>query len=116
MSNYDPLDIRGQENAKAEKEVRDKIANENEETDVKWLMGNKRGRRIMWRLLDQSGVFRLSFNSNSMTMAFNEGQRNFGNRMLAMIHSLCPELYPTMVKEANQNVRNADDGNRSNDH
>jgi hypothetical protein len=116
MSNYDPLDIRGQELAKAEKEVREKIALENEETDVKWLMGNKRGRRIIWRLLDQSGVFRLSFNSNSMTMAFNEGQRNFGNRILAMIHSLCPELYPQMVKEATQNVRNADDGNRSNDH
>lgn len=112
MSNYDPLDLRGQETAKADRELRDKLARENEEADVKWLMGNKRGRRVVWRLLDQSGVFRLSFNSNSMTMAFNEGQRNYGNRMLAMIHSLCPELYPTMVKEANQNVRNADDGNR----
>ena len=112
MINYDPLDIRGQEATKAERELREKIARENEEVDVKWLMSNKRGRRVVWRLLEQSGVYRLSFNSNSMTMAFNEGQRNFGNRMLAMIHSLCPELYPTMVKEATQNVRNADDGNR----
>ena len=116
MINYDPLDIRGQEATKAERELREKIARENEEVDVKWLMSNKRGRRVVWRLLEQSGVYRLSFNSNSMTMAFNEGQRNFGNRMLAMIHALCPELYPTMVKEATQNVRNADDGNRNNDH
>ena len=112
MINYDPLDIRGQEIAKADRELRDKLAHENEEADVKWLMSNKRGRRVIWRLLDQSGVFKLSFNTNAMAMAFAEGNRNFGNRMLAMIHTLCPELYPTMVKEANQNVRNADDGNR----
>ena len=112
MSNYDPLDLRGQEFAKADRELREKLAQENEAADVKWLMSNKRGRRVIWRLLDQSGVFKLSFNTNAMAMAFAEGNRNYGNRMLSMIHSLCPELYPTMVKEANQNVRNADDGNR----
>lgn len=112
MSNYDPLDLRGQEFAKADRELREKLAQENEAADVKWLMSNKRGRRVIWRLLDQSGVFKLSFNTNAMAMAFAEGNRNYGNRMLSMIHSLCPELYPQMVKEANQNVRNADDGNR----
>ena len=112
MSNYDPLDLRGQEFAKADRELREKLAQENEAADVKWLMSNKRGRRVIWRLLDQSGVFKLSFNTNAMAMAFAEGNRNYGNRMLSMIHTLCPELYPTMVKEANQNVRNADDGNR----
>lgn len=112
MSTYDPLDLRGQEAAKADRELREKLAQENEAADVKWLMSNKRGRRVIWRLLDQSGVFKLSFNTNAMAMAFAEGNRNYGNRMLSMIHSLCPELYPTMVKEANQNVRNADDGNR----
>jgi hypothetical protein len=116
MSNYDPLDIRGQERTKEEKEVRGKIDRENEETDVKWLMSSKRGRRVIWRLLEQSGVFRLSFNSNSMTMAFNEGQRNFGNRTLNLIHTHCSELYPVMLKEATQNVRNADDGPSRNDH
>lgn len=115
-ANYDPLDLRGQEREKAEKEVRSKLDRENEEADLKWLMGNKRGRRIVWRLLEQSGVFRLSFNTNSMTMAFNEGQRNYGNRILAMIHSICPELYPTMVKEQTNDNRNTDAGPSRNDH
>ena len=115
MSNYDPLDTRGQERTKAEKEVREKLARENEEADIKWLMGNKRGRRIIWRILDQTGVFRLSFNTNSMAMAFAEGNRNYGNRVLSLIHTQCPELYPTMVKEQ-QDVRNADDGPSRNDH
>lgn len=114
MSDYDPLDLKGQELSRSEKDVRERMASENEQADLKWLMGSKRGRRIVWRLLNQSGVFRLSFNTNAMQMAFAEGNRNFGNRALAMIHSLCPELYPVMVKEQ-QNDRIADDGSR-NDH
>lgn len=110
MSNYDPLDVRGQERAKSDKDLRDKLVRDNEESDLKWLMGSKRGRRIVWRLLDRAGVFRLSFNTNAMQMAFAEGNRNEGLRMLAQIHTLCPELYPVMVKEQ-VNERNADDGN-----
>jgi len=107
MSNYDPLDLRSQEKSEADKKLRDKLVRENEEVDLKWLMGSKRGRRIIWRLLDQAGVFRLSFNTNAMTMAFAEGNRNFGNRTLSLIHTHCSELYPQMVKE-NSNG-NADD-------
>lgn len=115
MSNYDPLDLRGQERIESDKKLREKIVRENEEVDLKWLMSSKRGRRYVWRLLDQTGVFRLSFNTNAMTMAFAEGNRNFGNRTLAMVHSLCPEHYPSMVKE-NTSDRNADDGTSRNDH
>lgn len=111
MSNHDPLDLRGQEREKEDKNLRARLERENEEADLKWLMSSKRGRRVIWRLMDQAGVFRLSFNTNAMQMAFSEGNRNFGNRILAMIHTLCPELYPVMVKEQ-QNDRNADDGNR----
>ena len=99
MSNYDPTDIRSLERAKADTDLRNKLATDNEEADLKWLMGSKRGRRIVWRFLDRAGVFRLSFNTNSMTMAFNEGNRNEGLRILAQTHTLCPELYPVMVKE-----------------
>lgn len=114
--NHDPLDLDGQERAQANTDKRRKLAKDTEESDLKWLMGSKRGRRIVWRLLEQSGVFRLSFNTNSMTMAFNEGNRNFGNRALALIHSTCPELYPAMLKEATDERHNTDDGPGCNDH
>lgn len=110
MSN-DPIDLRGQDRAAAEAERRDKLARETEEGDIKWLMASKRGRRIMWRLLDRAGVFRLSFNTNAMAMAFAEGNRNEGLRLLAQIHALCPELYTTMVKENANDARSNDDGN-----
>ena len=99
MSSHDPLDIRGQERAQADKALRDKLAAQTEEADLKWLMGSKRGRCIVWRLLDRAGVFRLSFNTNAMQMAFAEGGKNEGIRTIALIHSICPELYPVMVQE-----------------
>ena len=46
-----------------------------------------------------------------MAMSFSEGNRNYGLQILNLIHTLCPELYPTMIKEQ-KNVRNADDGSR----
>lgn len=110
----DPTDLAGQEAAREEAETRKRLAGETEELDVKWLMGSKRGRRIVWRLLEQAGVFRLSFDENPMKMAFNEGNRNFGNRTLSQIHDFCNELYPVMVKEnTHGNPRN--DGNGRND-
>lgn len=101
MDNKDPFDLHGQEAMAHEKRERERLEQQSEESDVKWLMSNKRGRRIIWRLLNQSGVFRLSFNTDSMLMAFAEGNRNFGNRILSLVHSQCPELYPVMVKEQN---------------
>ena len=109
MSNYDPFDLDGQAETQDDKDLKSRLARETEESDLKWLMSSKRGRRIAWRLLDQSGVFRSSFNPTAMVMAFNEGNRNFGNRTLAMIHQHCPELYPQMMKEA----VNGRDGNAS---
>ena len=66
MSNYDPLDLKAQERGKSDKDMQLRLLREAEESDVKWLMANKRGRRIVWRLLDQAGVFRSTFNTNSM--------------------------------------------------
>ncbi len=108
------MDLRGQERKKASDELHERLERETEESDLKWLMSSKRGRRIVWRQLDRAGVFRLSFNTNAMSMAFAEGNRNEGLRAMALIHATCPELYPTMVKEAN-NERNTDDGTGCND-
>lgn len=109
MSNFDPLDLRGQERAKEELDERKKLATEQEKEDFKWLMGSKRGRRITWRLLERTGVYRSSFTGNSETF-FREGQRNVGLMLMAQIHEVCPDQYAVMLKEQ-QNVRtNADDG------
>lgn len=109
MSNYDPTDIHSQERAKADKAYRDKMERDSEVDDLKWLMSSKRGRRIVWRQLDRAGVFRSSFNTNAMTMAFAEGNRNEGLRTIAMITEHCPDRYMNMVKENTNASRNDDD-------
>lgn len=110
---YDPLDLAGQEHAKAQAAQRAKVQAENEVVDFKWLMGSKRGRRIVWRLLDQAGVFRSSFDPNAARMAFAEGNRNAGLAIIGQVLTHCPELYPTMVKEANERSTSPDDAGRN---
>jgi len=94
----DPCDIRAQEDAACEAREREALAAQVAEEDVKWLMSSKRGRRIVWQLLDTTGVFRLSYTGTVETY-FREGARNVGLALLAQIHDACPGSYATMVKE-----------------
>ena len=90
-------------NAKAERRARQ------EAEDLRWLLSGPRGRRIVYRQLETAGVFRLSFNTNAMAMAFNEGQRNAGLQTLAQVMAALPEAYALMVKENTDDNRNPDD-------
>ena len=69
-----------------------------ESDDLKWLMGHQQGRRIIWRLLSDAGVFRSSFTGDHTTY-FREGMRNMGLILLGKITEHCPERYHLMVKE-----------------
>jgi len=111
--NHAPLDTRGIERAREKAAKAERVSRDTEEDDIKWMMGSRRGRRVIWRLLEHAGVYRSTFNTNAMAMSFAEGNRNGGLRMMQMIHSLCPELYPTMVKENTNEHRSNDDGNRN---
>ncbi len=109
---YDPTDLRGQERDRDEKETRARLQAEVEDADLKWLMNSTKGRRIIWRLLDQAGVYRLSFDANALRMAFNEGNRNYGNKILDLINKGCPQLFAVMLKESNDGSSRSDgDGN-----
>lgn len=99
MSHYDPLDLRGQERAKNRSDDDARLAAEQESEDWKWLLADKRGRRVAFRLLDRAGVFRSSFTGNSETF-FREGQRNIGLMIMAQIHDAAPDKYTLMLKEA----------------
>lgn len=107
MNQYDPMALAEQAEAADSKALKDRMAAESEASDIRWLMESEQGRRIVWRLLNRTGVFRSSFSSDALAMAFAEGNRNTGLQLLAQVHELCPDLYPEMVREANE--RNIDD-------
>lgn len=110
MTSYDPLDLHGQDEHKADNEIRARLVRETEEADLKWLMSSKRGRRIVWRLLSQSGVFQPVFHPTAMVMAYQEGKRNYGLQMLADVNKYCSDYYTTMMRE---NTNGRDDASRN---
>jgi hypothetical protein len=101
MSDHDPFDIYALDEAEADRKARTARELEDEIGDLKWLMSNKRGRRVVWRLLEKAGLYRSSFNNSGSITAFNEGQRNVGLRLMALIHTHCAEQYMTLLQEKN---------------
>ena len=65
---------------------------------MKWLMAHKPGRRIVWRLLGEAGVYRTSFTGNSETF-FREGKRSLGLFVLDEVMSSSHEQFMAMFKE-----------------
>lgn len=102
MDEHDPIDTTAQDKQQVARDKAIRLALKTEQADFKWLMATAQGRRIVWRQLASSGVFRSVFDSNAMQMAFLEGQRHAGLRLLAQVHELCPELYSTMTQENQQ--------------
>lgn len=100
MNSFDPFDLREQEQRQerlADQSQADRLADAD---DLKWVMSNKRGRRFVARLLDRAGVWRSSFSTNALSMAFNEGQRNEGLRLIAALLAHCPDRYNEMLTES----------------
>lgn len=77
-----------------------KLARQVEANDIKWLMGNKQGRRIVWRLLARAGVYRMTFAGVDAQTNFNEGARSNGLALLADINAHAPEAYALMAAES----------------
>jgi len=96
---YQPTDIAENELQLMHDEEAQAQAEAMDVEDLKWVMSNKRGRRFVHSLLERAGVYRLSFNANALSMAFAEGQRNEGLRLLAQLNEHCPARLAEMQKE-----------------
>jgi len=95
----DPTDLREREREAEADDAKARETQRREDEDFKWLMAHAQGRRYLWRLLEQAGVYRTSFHVSGSQMAFNEGQRNIGLRLIADIHRLAPEGYVKLLRE-----------------
>lgn len=82
--------------------------------DLKWFMSTKQGRRVMWRLLEKTGVYRTSFiTPNAMQVSFLEGRREIGLEWLGEIMEHCPEQFNTMTTEHQAHARRYSSASRS---
>jgi len=75
---------------------------EKELDDLRRILDTPFGRRVIWRYLDQvCGVFRLShMGEQTHETAFNEGNRNVGNTLMAEVLKASPEAFLVMRSEA----------------
>lgn len=96
---HDPTDLESQATALADAEEKARLAARAEKEDLVWLMSSKRGRRVVARWLGQSGPYRSTFHTNAMTMAYQEGWRNFSAQLLDKLTEHCGDLYLQMLKE-----------------
>jgi hypothetical protein len=96
VSNLDQLDY-GQHDEEQEAPADRQIAEATEESDIKWLMADPRGRRVTRRLLERSGVFRVSFTGDALGTSFREGERNVGLMLLQQITRFTPERLAEMM-------------------
>lgn len=81
-----------------------------EMADLRHVLSDPRGRRVVWKLFDRAGIFRTSFNGNGSATFFNEGQRNIGLMFLNEVTTHCPELYLAMMSENRRKPTEETDG------
>ena len=64
-----------------------------------WLLADRRGRRLAWWLLQETGIYRTSFTGDAATTAFQEGRRDIGLKVLHRMHEAAPDAYAQMLNE-----------------
>lgn len=88
----------GEETEVKERKTKAQLKREQEIEDMKQLLNTRFGRHVLWRILSQCGVYKLSFTGNSTTF-FNEGHRDIGNYIINEISEADKKAYPMMMLE-----------------
>lgn len=84
--------------ASAKKHV--KLRRSQELRDLREVLAGPGGRRVIWKLLGDCGVFRSSFNTNGSVVFFNEGMRQIGLVLMADVMEADEGAYSRMASEA----------------
>lgn len=77
----DPEQVKGRKEKQKTRDLQKKAA-------LGRFLSEPGGRVWMWELLSLCGVYHSSFSRDALVMAFNEGRRDIGNRLMAEINRL----------------------------
>ena len=69
--------------------------------DLKYLCCSIEGRSVLYNIIDNSGVFRDTFDSDPITHAYNAGRRSIGVNLLDQIKAELHDEYIQMLREHN---------------
>ena len=81
----------------------EKLEEDLETEDIRFLLNTKQGRRFIWRLFDDSAIFGgMLMNTNSNMTAFNVGVNHRAKQLFEKIHVVDPEMVYQMLRERNE--------------
>jgi hypothetical protein len=68
------------------------------------VLGTAEGKRVIWWIMGECGVFTISMKGNSYTF-FNEGMRNIGLKLMDRVMETNPSLYQEMYEQARKDAQ-----------
>ncbi len=80
-------------------DARDARNRERDLNDMRYILAAKNGRRFIWKLMSECGIFASSFDGTSRTY-FREGERNVGLKILSRLNEADENSYSVMVRES----------------
>lgn len=96
MPNLGDKDDVQQENERIAAERGEELA------DLAWIMSSPRGRRVVHRWIEFSGIFGELFSPNGSITSRNLGRRDFGIALHEDLELACPDLFLLMRREHNE--------------
>lgn len=92
----------GDEKQVRKRKTKDQLKREQQLVELKAILDTRFGRDLLWRMLERCSVFKTTFSSEPLTMAFNEGKRQIGLWLLKEINEAQPKAYSLMTQENNE--------------
>ena len=105
MQEHNPVDPHQQEGQEREQRRAEDALHEQWVADLVFVMGDKRGRRFVWRLLTEAKIYHTVYQESQAAMALLEGKRQIGLFLVDEIERECPSEYDKMKAEQRKNVR-----------
>lgn len=84
---------------RAEAEQRSRLERLQRADDMRAVMGSVEGRRFVWRLLNESGLFGSSYTGEAISGAYGEGRRAVAVKLMADLQAESRDAYVRMVAE-----------------
>lgn len=70
-----------------------------EQQDLESILCLPQGRRMVWVIIERSGVFGASYSPDTHAMAFTEGRRSVGLELMTFIQERLPNRWLEMIGE-----------------
>lgn len=100
MKQVDVLDTDAQARIETERKEREAETVRKDTEAFKWVMSDKRGRHIVWQLLQLTGVFRNPYAGIDSETNMNCGKQLVGQHIFGLVNLHSADKYEQMMKES----------------